>query len=379
MTSELLTLEKQARAANNARSYFDYREGSATEEYNSYCKKADEILSVTLQKLERANAPEERAAEARRLTEKYKQKKLEWLISLNANAAKVPSILICGASNFPVRAKQKQNAREDTIMRDNPDYILREIEAIGHNAKTIYTDEAGAVERIQAKIEALRLAPDPYGNKSAEIRRLKERLLQLAPELFKEQQSNTSVNNAKTYEEIIALWETGRIKKYSSDDTKQYYELSLIFTDGKRRYPEYLSFEVTPDGKSIVIWDSETRKVVTKEITEDHKYSMIINKIAGSGNKAVMYAHLKSLSPKFEEKQQEKKEDKDITINGEAATLVRNSEEVRLQLFFEGKPNDKTRELLKSNGFRWAPSCGAWQRLLNENAEYAVRRIADKS
>ncbi len=52
---------------------------------------------------------------------------------------------------------------------------------------------------------------------------------------------------------------------------------------------------------------------------------------------------------------------------------------MRLQLIFEGKPDDKTRNTLKSNGFRWAPSCMAWQRLLNENAEWALRRITDKT
>lgn len=31
--------------------------------------------------------------------------------------------------------------------------------------------------------------------------------------------------------------------------------------------------------------------------------------------------------------------------------------------------------LLKQNGFRWAPSQGAWQRLLNENGRRAAREV----
>jgi hypothetical protein len=52
-----------------------------------------------------------------------------------------------------------------------------------------------------------------------------------------------------------------------------------------------------------------------------------------------------------------------------------NSELNRLQLFFDEKPNEKERSLLKANGFKWAPSQGAWQRQLNDNAIYAAGRL----
>ena len=38
-----------------------------------------------------------------------------------------------------------------------------------------------------------------------------------------------------------------------------------------------------------------------------------------------------------------------------------NREDNRLQVFFDGKPDADTRAELKSSGFRWAPSVGAWQ------------------
>ena len=43
-----------------------------------------------------------------------------------------------------------------------------------------------------------------------------------------------------------------------------------------------------------------------------------------------------------------------------------NREDNRLQIFFEEKPDEKTRETLKENGFRWSPKAGAWQRQLND-------------
>ncbi|WP_226622969.1 hypothetical protein [Brucella anthropi] len=55
--------------------------------------------------------------------------------------------------------------------------------------------------------------------------------------------------------------------------------------------------------------------------------------------------------------------------------IIENTEAARIQLFFPDKPDDGTRRLLKSNGFRWSPSYGAWQRHLNENGRWAAKRI----
>lgn len=44
----------------------------------------------------------------------------------------------------------------------------------------------------------------------------------------------------------------------------------------------------------------------------------------------------------------------------------------RVQLKFPGKPPAAVREVLKSHGFRWAPSEGAWQRMLNEGVVHNV-------
>ena len=52
-----------------------------------------------------------------------------------------------------------------------------------------------------------------------------------------------------------------------------------------------------------------------------------------------------------------------------------NREDNRLQVFFDGKPDADTRAELKSNGFRWASSVGAWQRQLTDNAIRAADRL----
>ena len=55
--------------------------------------------------------------------------------------------------------------------------------------------------------------------------------------------------------------------------------------------------------------------------------------------------------------------------------IVENTEIMRLQLFFDGKPEPEVRDILKSNGFKWAPSQEAWQRQLTTNAKYALKSV----
>jgi hypothetical protein len=58
-----------------------------------------------------------------------------------------------------------------------------------------------------------------------------------------------------------------------------------------------------------------------------------------------------------------------------AVRIVESGEAARIQLFFEGKPAAEVRDILKHNGFRWAPSEGAWQRHLNEGGRWAADRV----
>lgn len=62
-------------------------------------------------------------------------------------------------------------------------------------------------------------------------------------------------------------------------------------------------------------------------------------------------------------------ESKEYKING--VRVVENTEENRLQLFFDGKPEQDVIMNLKYNGFRWAPSLGCWQSYLNR---YQIER-----
>lgn len=58
--------------------------------------------------------------------------------------------------------------------------------------------------------------------------------------------------------------------------------------------------------------------------------------------------------------------------------VVENTEAMRYQILFDGKPDEEIRSLLKSNGFKWAPSQGAWQRQITANGKWALNRVVEK-
>lgn len=55
--------------------------------------------------------------------------------------------------------------------------------------------------------------------------------------------------------------------------------------------------------------------------------------------------------------------------------IVENTEIMRLQLFFDGKPEAEVRDILKKNGFRWSRKNNCWQRQLTDNARYSLERV----
>jgi hypothetical protein len=69
-------------------------------------------------------------------------------------------------------------------------------------------------------------------------------------------------------------------------------------------------------------------------------------------------------------------ETSEYTLNG--VRVVDNCEDHRLQLFFDGKPEQDIRTQLKRNGFRWTPSIDAWQsyrgRRANDSAKFILEQ-----
>ncbi|MDO9398082.1 MAG: hypothetical protein Q7T71_16170, partial [Herbiconiux sp.] len=72
-------------------------------------------------------------------------------------------------------------------------------------------------------------------------------------------------------------------------------------------------------------------------------------------------------------------EKKEVTPTGEitftGGSIVDNREEDRVQIFFDQKPDQAMIDKLKGEGWRWAPSVGAWSRKRTDAALYSARRI----
>ena len=63
------------------------------------------------------------------------------------------------------------------------------------------------------------------------------------------------------------------------------------------------------------------------------------------------------------------KADGNKEVECEFFRVVENTDLMRLQLIFDGKPNDEVRSILKKHAFRWSPSNKSWQRQLTDNAK----------
>lgn len=65
----------------------------------------------------------------------------------------------------------------------------------------------------------------------------------------------------------------------------------------------------------------------------------------------------------------------DTEIPFEGGQVVKCYSDDRLRIYHDEKPSQVIIDKLKSNGFRWSPSNGCWQRQLTDNAYYAAARV----
>lgn len=73
----------------------------------------------------------------------------------------------------------------------------------------------------------------------------------------------------------------------------------------------------------------------------------------------------------------ERAAEKNITTEeqGNGYIYREDAEENRVMFLFDDKPDAAIRAVLKSHGFKWSPSRGAWVRMLNNAGRYAAERV----
>ena len=285
--------EGAARRANDMNSFYDYKPGSATAEYRQMVDKAVEIGE---HQKKRVDPMYHEKIDS--LVDTYARKLAENMNSSFSIEARVPSILIAGGSNFPVRKKEKQNAARDRNMEDWNEIqgLLDKIRSTGMGG--ISADDPQAIQKLEAKLEKLQSAQDTMKAVNAYYR--KHKTLDGCPAL--------------SAERIEAMKE----------------EMSSQWHIQDKPYPSW----------ALSNNNAEIRRIKGRiaELTRKQETA---------------YAGWEF----------------------DGGTVEANREDNRLQIFFEEKPDEKTRETLKENGFRWSPKAGAWQRQLNDNAIYVADRI----
>lgn len=285
--------EAMARRANNAYSFSDYREGSATAEYRQMVGEAAALAERCKQ-----GRGEAAAAKIDALLDRYARRLADNINARNRNTASCPSVMIAGLANFPTRKKARQNAREDSLMRE-----YQEIQHILHQ---IHTTGTGGIQ-----------SGDPEA-----VRQLEEKLARLEKDHSAMKAANAYYRKHKTLDGCPGLTpELARqVNSFRADGAAPFsgYPMQLSLANIKR----------------------------TRQRLEELKAAKSAAPVEQETPAGVVY-----------------REDPDA---------------MRVQLVFSGKPDADTRALLKSNGFRWAPSVGAWQRQLTESGKAAARRVLDQ-
>ena len=285
--------EGAARRAKEMNSYSDYKPGSATAEYRHYVDNAFEIAQAQKKRVDPMYHEKIDS-----LLDTYARKLAANMNHSFAIDARVPSILIAGGSNFPVRQKEKQNAARDSNMQEWQ-YIqglLDKIRSTGMGG--IRQDDPQAIPKLQKKLDGLVKAQETMKAVNAYYR--KHGTLDGCPHL-----SPDNIENLKA--DMASSW---------------HYEKK-----------PFQSWELSNNNAEI------------------HRVRQRIESLTRA--KETVY----------------------VGWEFDGGHVEANREQSRLQVFFEDKPDADARKQLKEHGFRWAPSVGAWQRLLNGNAYYAADRI----
>lgn len=143
--------EEAARRANELNSFSEYKNGQATAAYHREVDAAAELAEQQKCEVDPIYHPK-----IDRLLDTYARKLAENLNNSYRIDGRVPSILVAGGSNFPVRKKEKQNAAHDKNMEEWREIqgLLDKIRGVGKGG--ISADDPEAVRKLKEKLARLR-------------------------------------------------------------------------------------------------------------------------------------------------------------------------------------------------------------------------------
>ena len=63
-------------------------------------------------------------------------------------------------------------------------------------------------------------------------------------------------------------------------------------------------------------------------------------------------------------------------IEGASYRITEDTDENRVMILFDAKPEKEIRDIVKRGGFKWSPSRSAWVRMLNNAGRWAAQDVA---
>jgi len=125
--------------------------------------------------------------------------------------------------------------------------------------------------------------------------------------------------------------------------------------------------------KTLDGFDGLSEELKSEVMEQIKKYSWITQPFGLSNS----LQNIKSVEERIKTLEKTKQQGNKETEN-DFFKVKEDTELMRLQLFFDGKPSEQIRSILKSNGYKWSPTNMAWQRQLTNNARYSVKRVIDE-
>ncbi len=147
--------EDLARRAKEMNSFSDYVPGSAIQSYRA---EVDEAAALAERQKQRVDPIHHDKIDS--LLDAFARKLADNINRRNEIATRVPSILVAGGSNFPVRKKEKQNRADDAAMEEYRQIrgLLDKIRGTGMGG--ISADDPAAIDKLKAKLRGLEALQD---------------------------------------------------------------------------------------------------------------------------------------------------------------------------------------------------------------------------
>lgn len=314
--------EGLAQRALESYSFRDYKSGSATEGYHSDVQKFEDNVNELINRYKANDTLTEKDwEEVESIAEKYSSNLAKYTNESNRVEASYPSWVIAGPANYNTRKNDAKHSRLRSLYQENENRLdpdnnvyLKKINDILSGAN-IQSNDSNAIGKLQRKYDTLKA------------------------ELENGKAMNAYFRKNKTLVGFPGI----------SEEAAKAFDAKNASGDYFARQP-FMAYRLQNG-------NAELRRIQGRI---DELKSAQSAAEAAKANPEAAAAETAARYPKVE-----------------GVEVQENAEEMRVQLRFPGKPDDETRTLLKSYGFRWSPTQGAWQRQLNGNGKYAAKKVME--